>query len=308
MSAETAPAPAATDSGTTPAPAAPNPETNILADAPPAGATTPAPATKAAEQKQDIENLSAQTAPSGVEWLKDIDEEFRGKGSINKYTSMNELLKSHVELTGMMRTKQNMKQPTAESTPEEIAAWQEHVGVPETYELSPALAAQDEEWMKGVFGETGLAEVNASLKAVNMNQAQLDASHEAFNNVIDMMNKNYAESQIVAAKQEVIDTRGTLEAVWGKNLDSNLQQVKDYIQAEGLSELLTEKGINNNAKILQMFKTAIDGQGEHSIAGTQTGHHKSKADRLKDYRENKGSRTAKENESIWNKIFEDEHK
>ena len=138
-------------------------------------------------------------------------EDFKG---FDKYNNLPDLLKGTANTSKMVGQKQEgmIKLPTADSTPEEIAAYRESVGVPvsaDKYELTRRELAEGGEFdaagtemFKGVFHEAGL------------DQTQAQKLTTAFDAYEDALITKQAEQRVTDAKaaNEAFDTKHGTEA------------------------------------------------------------------------------------------------
>jgi hypothetical protein len=145
-------------------------------------------------------------SPPASSWRDSItDESLRGHQGLTKFKDVDSLAKSYVELDKLRNERSGVKPLTAESTPDEIAAYRQAMGVPEApekYELGELGFPDD-------FAPTqeSLAQWQKVFHTAHMNNDQVKAVMEAY---------AYQMSQGQEALEDERRAEAAATDTWGK--------------------------------------------------------------------------------------------
>jgi hypothetical protein len=170
----------------------------------------------AADGTLTTETPKTDTPPPVVDdWRSGLPEDIRGAAELQKYTSVADLAKGHVNQAKLVGAKTDgmVKVPGKDAKPEEIAAFQRAIGVPESaekYDLEPIKSLQmDESRVKDFLGfahKIGLPneQVTAIIsRAVEWEQRALRQKHEQYLTGQDALADEWGSSVFDRRSQDV---------------------------------------------------------------------------------------------------------
>ena len=206
---------------------------------------------------------------NNTDWLNDVPEEYRTDPFFNKYNSKEEMYKGVLNLNKTVG-KKALEPPNEHSTPEEIRAWNDKIGVPEDarkYDLPESLKDADgndyfefnHDSMTGTFDkfhELGLTN-KQSIGVMEHLQGEIMRS-EADNN----------QSQEQAAIENRQKTISTLKKEWGNQYEINMQIANHVANNLGITDHITNLGLESNVETYQMLNKIASRFAESSITGT----------------------------------------
>lgn len=217
---------------------------------------------------------SPGTQAATTSWLSTLtDESLRTHPGLQKFTSLDGLAKSYVELDKLRHERSGVKPLTAESTPEEVAAYRQAMGIPEApekYELGelsfPEEATPTQEDL-GVWRKT--------FHDLHLTQAQTQGIMQAF--ALDTS----AKWNKIAEAQET-QTRETLQALskkYGAQAPALAQLAHEYVKRrygeDGLRAFDFQPGqptsIGNNPLLLEILIESAKLTGHDQFIVAQSG-------------------------------------
>ena len=216
--------------------------------------------------KADNDSLSAPNpANDGYNFLRTLNDENQQKATLQKFKSVDDLAKSYVELESAFRNRDIQKKPDEHSTPEQIKAWRDHLGVPETvagYEIPEGLKSMSQEELNDVFGDAGYSPVIGGLHQLHLNQEQLTGVVNMFGQLISNMADMHEAAELQAKEEAKSLAEKALRDEWEGNFESNLNQYKDWVgNFDGLFDFLKAKGLDNDPETIKMFHSMLSSHG-----------------------------------------------
>lgn len=281
----TDPAPATTPPASTP-PADPKPADPKPADP----AKTEAPAdTKADGKAKTGEILStgeeAEDEPVG-DWPDDWREKYAGEDE-KKLNALKRYADPKAALDALFSAQARIKQGglakplPQDATPEQVAEWRKHNGIPETtdgYKI---------ELKEGfVLGEADQPYVDSVIKTAHEKNVHPDAVNAMVQSYLEQMQAEVAD-RVAADRTYNSQTIETLRADWGADFDANKNAVVGFLEAappEVKASILSARDadgnlLRNNAQFLKFIvgreleynpaATIVAGTGRDHMAGVQ---------------------------------------
>ena len=237
----------------------------------PASADNATPAPDAAQTSGGIlSDAPAETPPSFWDGAGDDLANHAGfdglKGKINDRDA---LAISYLNLQSKIGQREDgsIKPITEDSTPEEIAEYREKMGVPAT--------AGDYQWEgmpEGMELDTErLAERNAKMHELDINQKQYSALMDMYNQEVNMIH-DMAQSNQANVMQK---TKTELEAEWGANYGKNIDAAARVAERFGVKEVLMETGLINHKPILDLlYKTHLSTNADGVVKNPDQGYNR----------------------------------
>jgi hypothetical protein len=198
-----------------------------------------------------------QSTTSAPEWHQHIPEDLRGEKTWEKYKDLPSALKSlhHAE----KKIGSTLQVPTDKSTPEEIAAFREKLGVPK----DPKEYKVDEVKLpgEGKWDEAGIGIFNDVAHKLGLTPAQHKGLLEYYSGQLGKLHESGDAAYAEAEK--------TLKEEWGTKYDANLASVGAGLAAHDpkgeVKDLLKSAGLDNHPAILRFMHSIGSEVGEDKI-------------------------------------------
>ena len=208
--------------------------------------------------------------PNPMEWLTKVPEEYRTKASFTKHKSFDEFVKSYDNLSSMLH-KRGLVRPDENTTAEDRAAWNEHIGVPSDsgqYAVPDIVREMPDDVKKSIFGENGFEPMLKIFHNASMNQDQVNIVTNAFDQVLADLGQRELTRQEVQRKQAYNNAISELKQEWGPNYESNLRVYSSQLERKGLVDVAKRNGWENNPDFIRMVHAFGKDNAESSIVGT----------------------------------------
>lgn len=215
---------------------------------------TPPPDTPSTPPAGDVGTPPASVTPPAstppvADWRAGLPEEIRADKSLESFKDVAALAQSYIATKKMVGTRTEIRPPTKDSTPEQVAAWRKANGVPDTPAgylqsgvVRPEIAAGgdwDEQAESAFFG---------AMHALHAPPAIVNAA-------IQFYAKMESDKQ-AAAVRETQAAGQELRREWGPNYDANLGRANRAIQEFGGDEgvdLFASTGVGRHPVAVRMF-------------------------------------------------------
>ena len=197
-------------------------------------------------------------------WTKVLPEELRENPSLQGFKSLQDLAKSLVNTKRMVGADKArfLFAPNENSTPEERREFYAKLGCPESpdkYQIKLPAGAQADERMQAYFAKI------AHERGLN---------NEQFQSLVDGYNAYQAElAQAGQLEAEAAFDAGVkqLQQEWRGNYDDNLKIANRAVQEFGLSEFLSQKGLQNDPEMVKVMhrigSMLLESKGPDASAG-----------------------------------------
>ena len=195
-------------------------------------------------------------------WHESLSEDVRGiEGAsdiLGQYKSIDEAAK------GLVNTKQAygkategmIKVPTAESSPEERAAYNKAVGVPESADKYSWKAPEGMAIDAESFGE-----VSKAFHDAGYNDAQYSMAMDAYVGA-----EKAREAAFEASQAQLADaSTAALKEDWGADYDKNIAETKAYAEKSGVYDILKGYGAINEKPVLDVLYAAAVASREDGV-------------------------------------------
>lgn len=196
----------------------------------PAPTPTPAADPNAAPPSAPVD--PSPTPPPVVDWRSTLPEELRSEKSLESFRDVAALAKSYVETKKLVGQRVDLKPPTKDSTPEQIATWRKALGVPDTPDgylqagvVRPELAAS---------GEWDEAAESAFLDLAHKNHIPPGF----VNATLQFYAKLEADKQAASSRSRQA-VASALRTEWGPNYAASLGRANRALQEFGGDEMVT---------------------------------------------------------------------
>jgi len=217
-----------------PAPVAP------VSDPAPAPATEPAPVAEATGGDLLGDANPIEPAPIADEtpenWLDGIPESYRENPNFTKYNSVEDLLKGHENLVGMVG-KKGLVAPGPDASDEAKAEFYKRIGRPDAsadYEWEPPKAQEGDSdgHLDFDLDPDGFAQTKEAAHALGLTGDQFKGVMDMYAN--DMKERMGAEqgNEVVKANESILE----LQKDWGEKYDARLQDAQAVIRKFGLAD------------------------------------------------------------------------
>lgn len=244
--------------------------------------TVPSTEPNAAPQVDLLGGVSLEPTEPGTEpnidgnWYDNFGDDYKDNPNITKYKTQEDFLKGHLNLASLAGKKG--LQPLGEgATPEEVAAYRQCVGCPESadgYEWeSPTVEVTDPE--TGVVTNEPMLDLNPELMKETMQVFHdKNMTNDQVKSVMDMFAQyqhdavqNGVNEFAASQEEEARFSQAQLSKEWGHDYTNKLNAVNNVINKFGLADTLKDLGLANNYKVVKMFESMIDKVGEGRITG-----------------------------------------
>lgn len=214
---------------------------------------------------------SLNTNPGEHAWYKDLPDELKTSPFVQSAKDLATFAKMAVDTKSMVGAN-TIKIPGEKATPEEVQAYLNKLGRPETPEaykptitpVEPSLVSEDVmKTMTKVFHDSGLTTAQGN---------------KILDSYMELLNKEYETitGSQTAAKNEAINA---LKSEWGKNFDVNLRTAQLAVREIGdpqMAEYLANKGLADDPVLIKYFHAVgtklLDdkalGDGSNQFKGT----------------------------------------
>jgi len=247
---------------------------NPIRDIAPSNPTDPPPAEAPAPTNNGLlgsDDADDFVPDDGVSWRSELPEEFREDPVFAEHTSMEAFLKSHKNLNSMLSNKAIIK-PGDDATPEELVAWNKHIGVPDTaalYEKSPLVTGMSAEAQNAYFGEGGFEALYQGFFDASLTQGQVDKVMAQYDQILRGQGDRYGAELETNKAKEQNETVTALKLLWPGTYDKEMHQVKTMMEKfPEFKDTLDKNGLNSNLGIIKMLHQMSNVFGESSIDGT----------------------------------------
>lgn len=218
-------------------------------------------------EQPNVSEKPGSRQPSGGEQLKPsepnakdwIPQDLRSEKIWDKHKDVGSALKSLVHLEKKLGTSVSI--PNDKSSPEEVSAFRERLGVPKeaTGYKNEVVLPGEAQW-----DEAGLGEFNAVAHKLGLTPAQ----HKG---MLEYYGASLGKVQEAGAKAYA-DGEAALRESWGKDYDSNLAAagagLKAYDNNGAVRQLLKDAGLANHPAILEfMCKVGLEVGEDSTING-----------------------------------------
>jgi hypothetical protein len=209
------------------------------------------------------------TGAAAPAWHESLSEEVRGIEGANdilsQYKSADEAAK------GLVSTKQAygkatsgmVKVPTADSTPEDKAAYNKAIGVPSTSDGYTWKAPEGASFDQESFGE-----VSKAFHEAGYNDAQYGMAMDAYVGA-----EKARENMFEASQAQLADaSTALLKEEWGADYNKNIAETKAYAEKAGVYDILKGYGaINEKAVLDVLYAAAVASREDNVDAGGGNG-------------------------------------
>lgn len=215
----------------------------------------------AASVESPVESTEAPSA-----WYDGLSEDVTShkgfEGVKGKIKDVDGLTMSYLNLQSRMGSAEvgGLKAPTAESSPEELAAFYNAAGRPEsagdyTFDGLP----------EGLELDTArLTERNAAMHAAGLSQSQYETVMGLYTQEMNMV-QDQLQTNLTNVRNE---SEIALKAEWGTDYDRNLKSVAAVADKFGVKDALLETGLINHKPILDMLYKVSLSTSEDGIVKT----------------------------------------
>lgn len=226
------------------------------------------------EAKPNAEPAAAapgQGPSESSDWMVDLPEPLKLNKSLAKFSGpkgKENLAQSYLELEGKLG--RSVEIPGKDAKPEDREKFLSRLGRPKTAEeynleaIEGFKAPEDYfKYLKGVFHKAGLSpeQANSLHRDIAMNAMETaKKGAEA---------RTAAEKAAIAGKLKAQEeSKQALQAAWGLNYESRLDQARDFILVEGGEQSLAyleANGLQNDPVLLQLFAKAGAALAPHRL-------------------------------------------
>ncbi len=200
-----------------------------------------------APSKFDFRSVIGDDGKFKPNWADSLPDALKpAKNELGKYADPEQLLLGHWNKAQMLGRQKEVKPPTPDAKPEEVAAWKKTIGAPETpdgYKFDkPDTLPEGMQWDEG-------AVKNFAKVAHDLHLTPYQASKLA---EFDLAQK---QSMLQAGQGKIAEVRAQaetqLKTEWGDNFSKNIETVKGLVAKGGGDPLDPE--IGNNPKLLKLL-------------------------------------------------------
>jgi hypothetical protein len=219
---------------------------------------------------QSSESQNQDSNAAVPDWRESLPDELKTEKSLQSFKGIPDLAKSYLEAKKANSKLVNSKGlivPTETSPPEEVAAFNKALGVPDTpdgYELAVP------ELPEGMtYNEDRTKKFAALAHAKGVSKAAFQEIVKAFN--ADQVAEH--EARIAANKEFVEKTTVEIKKEWGKDFETNLSQADaaiDKIFGPEFNQMLKDTGLCNHPAIIRGMYKASQTIGEHALSAQGT--------------------------------------
>lgn len=204
------------------------------------------------------------------DWNQTLNDSEMGEyaGLIGKYNSFDGLIKGFKNAEGLLGKKALTPDaaivPNEGSSPEEVAAYRQAIGVPESataYDLQPENLPEGMGWDEGLAGDWQNAFHEAGIsqeQAAKLSQAYSDIT----NNQLTQANQTLQ----LQSEGEMEQQRAEMQKQWGDKYDTNLQNAVNMASTMGFDlENQHDMAAMRNPKVLNMILAKHDSLQEGNM-------------------------------------------
>lgn len=203
------------------------------------------------------EDDKSEGEPDGQDqpWWKPFEESHKDflTDRIKEYKDPAELAKGYVELQRHLRSKGAIP-PDADSSPDDVAAWNSQIGVPNKPEEYGEVSLKDES-LQEYLNEDSVSEIQSVAHELGLTKYQYTKLAEAF-----ASNEN---ARLEEAKKEhdlhVEKVTAELQQAYGHQFKDKMKEVSNFIDAQnqknpGLWDAIKESNLHNNPQFIKMVE------------------------------------------------------
>ena len=207
-------------------------------------------------QHSGASSQPGSSQPNGSDWRQHIPEDLRNEKGWDKYKDLPSALKSlhHAE----KRMGSSVAIPSEKSTPEEVSAFYEKLGVPKAhteYKYNEPKLPEGVSWDKD-----GLSKFTETAHKLKLNPVQLQG-------VLDYYGETVSQRFHGAVEAHAKGTEA-LKGEWGESFDTKLSEshgaLKAYDPQGEFKQLMVEIGADNDPRALRFLQRIGAETGEHT--------------------------------------------